>query len=157
MCVCVFKKSLEINGIQSPGVHGICESPIMGLGKQNWVFTVPYHWGVIVRAQKMQFFKKHLLLSVKKNEFFIGSQGTLLALFENINNIFSLLWMVKDWWNLHPSVYPQVKVSRKMTISLSSQNYFLRKICLLENCTYFHEHNPWCSLLFQRKIRMGGN
>lgn len=44
----------------------------------------------------MQFFKKHLLLSVKKNEFFIGSQGTLLALFENINNIFSLLWMVKD-------------------------------------------------------------
>ena len=39
----------------------------------------------------MQFFKKHLLLSVKKNEFFIGSQGTLLALFENINNYYFVL------------------------------------------------------------------
>lgn len=52
---------------------------------------------------------------------------------------------------------PQVKTLRKTTISLSLQNDFLRKICLLENSAYFHEHNTGCSLLFQRKIGMGGN
>lgn len=145
-------------GIQSPGVTGSCKRLIMGSGNLSGGCNVLFPW-VVFPALKMQFFKKCLLLNIQKTEF-----SDMLS-----RSLTGCLWKFKCYFLTHKewervlsidgtfiqSFIPQVKTWRKTTISLGSQNDFLRKIAVFWKIAhismntiqgeayYFRERSEW--------------